>query len=243
VRSIRLRSSCALFVIVMGTLMTSSTGRANSLTSYEWDEPVTLKLASGRRVEGRYRGTLGAASSTSYAERYAAWLDEVGSTSAPALGETLVVRPGSGEPLRGAFGGFFGGELLLATEDSDSYLIVPISGNDVRRTDEPAMDSDWIAARELWRSAPTPYSYVIQTEQGTVAVPATAIGSSAAKKTSVGSEGHGGISGGASSGGGSGGGGGGAVVAGVLVGALVAGLVAYVVAGAVVASVFSHLLI
>jgi len=181
VRSMRLRSSCALFVIVMGTLMTSSTGRAYSLTSYEWDEPVTLKLAGGRRVEGRYRGTLGAASSTSYAERYAAWLDEVGSTSAPALGETLVVQPGSGEPLRGAFGGFFGGELLLATEDSDSYLIVPISGNDVRRADEPAMDSDWIAARELWRSAPTPYSYVVQTEQGTVAVPATAIGSSAAR--------------------------------------------------------------
>src|SRR5262245_3160712 len=35
-RSIRLPSSCALFVIVMGTLMTSSTGRAYTLTSYEW---------------------------------------------------------------------------------------------------------------------------------------------------------------------------------------------------------------
>ena len=230
-RSIRLRWSCAVLATVVGTLTTSATGQAYSLTSHEWDQPIALRLESGRRLEGRYRGTIGAPTATPYAKRYAAWLDEVGSTSAPALGETLIVERGVHEPLRGVFGGFFGGELLLATEDSCSFLVVRPPANGVRRTDEPAMDSDWIAARDLWRSGPTPHAYVVQVEEGTVAVPATSIVSSRSSPCAGGGSGGGG------------GGGGGAVAAGVIVGVLLGAAIAYVAVGAAVASAFSHLMI
>lgn len=75
---------------------------------------------------------------------------------------TLLVARASAEPLRGVFAGFAGGDLLLATVDSCSFLVAPLDGNNVRRTDEPAMDSDWIAARGLWKAAPSPYSFVVQ---------------------------------------------------------------------------------
>jgi hypothetical protein len=224
------RSSAALLAALAGLLSSPSLGHAYPITSFEPDAPITVTLSDGRRIEGHYRGTLGSAPGTPYAERYAAWLDEVGPTSAPALGETLLVTRASGELLRGVFRGFADGDPLLATGDSCSLLVVSLHGNNVRRTDEPSMNSDWIAAHKQWKSAPAPYTYIVQTDDATLAVPATAIASSTPTPDCCASR---------SSGGGSGG----VVVAGVLLGLLVGGLVAYAAIGAAFASAFSHLMI
>jgi hypothetical protein len=117
---------------------------------------------------------------------------------------------------------------LLASGDSCAFLLLPLNGKTVRRVDEPTMDSDWIAARGFWKSAPTPYSFVVQTDDGFLAVPATAIASGGSKPYS---------------GSGSGGGGGGGVAAGVILGVLVGAVLAYAAIGAAMASAFSHALI
>ena len=233
-RPTRTRSSLALLAVLAGLLASPCVAGAQSITSWSPDEHVTVRLADGRRLEGRYRGTVGSATDAPYAGRYAAWLDDVGPTSAPALGETLLVEHGQGGPLRGVFVGFADGQPLLATGDSCSFLVAWVNGNDVRRTDEPAMDSDWIAARGLWKSAPAPYVVIIETDSGSLAVQATAIVSSMSVPECTGSQNHG-------SGGGDGAAG--AVAAGVILGVLIGGLLAYVAVGAAFASAFSHLLI
>jgi hypothetical protein len=231
------RSSPALLATLAGLLTSPSLGHAYPITSFEPDAPITVTLSDGRRIEGRYRGTLGSATGAPYAERYAAWLDEVGSTSAPALGETLLVTRATGELLRGVFRGFADGDLLLDTGDSCSLLVVSLHANNVRRTDEPSMNSDWNAARMQWKSAPTPHTYLVQTDDATLAVLGASIATSSAAP-------DGGFT---RKGGSDGGGSGGAVAAGVIVGVLIGGLLAYALVGAAVgaafATAFSHLLI
>src|SRR5262249_10986919 len=94
----RRRLHSAVLVAFIGTLVTTSFGRAQSITSLDWKEPVVLKLTDGRRLEGRYCGTLGSPDDGSdYAETYQGWRESLGPDGAPALGETLVVALRSGE--------------------------------------------------------------------------------------------------------------------------------------------------
>jgi len=139
-----------------------------SITAPDWNEPIVLKLKDGRQLSGRYHGDVGFPENVDYAERYEAWLDTFGPQAAPALGESLVVaRPGA-PPIRGPFRGFAEGGLLLGTADSCLDLVVPLGNHvEVRRAAEEAPDSDWLAARKLWNSAPSAYAIVLQTTDGT----------------------------------------------------------------------------
>jgi len=177
VRTVRLSLSHAVLAAVIAVLVAPVPGRAYSLTSFEWNEHVKLKLVDGRRLEGNYRGVLGPPVETSdYETRYSAWREELGSTSAPALGETLIVTRGKDASVRGAFRGFADDALLLASRDSCVLLVLPVdAGTDIRRVDEPSMDSSWIAARPLWKRAPAPRTLVLRSEDGTIAVPESKI--------------------------------------------------------------------
>ena len=176
-------AACAGLVALLGTLSTAATTHAYSLTSFEWDEPIALKLVDGRSLEGRYRGSLGSTpSAIAFAERYETWRHGLGATSAPALGESLLVTRGGGAPVRGVFCGFAQAALLLGSADSCVQLVVQVDANtDVRRSDEPSMGSDWIAARELWKSAPAPSVLGLKTGKRTVAVPASMIASQSSR--------------------------------------------------------------
>ena len=173
----------AVWVALLGTLSASTTTHAYSLTSFEWNEPITLKLVDGRSLEGSYRGSPGSTpSAIAFEERYETWRQGLGATAAPALGESLLVTRGGGAPMRGGFRGFAERALLLATADSCTFLVVPMDGKtDVRRIGEPSMDSDWIAARELWKSAPAPSVLLLKTGKRTVAVPASMIASQSSR--------------------------------------------------------------
>ena len=167
---------------LIGTLATAPVGRAQSITSFDWNEPVVLRLVDGRQLAGRYRGVLGSAEDGSdYAYRYDAWRDALGPDGAPALGETLVVARRSGEPMRGVHRGFGDRCLLLGTADSCKLRMVELKEiEDVR----PAADSNagpgWPDARP-WKSAPSPYAIELRTGDARVAVPATmVVGRSAA---------------------------------------------------------------
>jgi len=97
----------ALFAAMLGTLSAPGTTLAYSLTTWSWNEPITLKLVDGRQLEGRYRGVSGRVSDAdSYADLYAKWRAEHGADAVPALGDTLLVTPAAGEPLRGPLRGF-----------------------------------------------------------------------------------------------------------------------------------------
>jgi hypothetical protein len=177
VRTVRLSLSHTVLAAVIAALVAPVPGRAYSLTSFEWNERVTLKLVDGRRLEGNFRGVLGPPAETSdYETRYSAWREELGSTSAPMLGETLLVTRGKDASVRGAFRGLADGALLLGLRDSCVLLVLPVNpGTDIRRVDEPSMDSSWIAARPLWKRAPAPRALVLRNEDGTIAVPESKI--------------------------------------------------------------------
>src|SRR5207344_757701 len=88
---------------------------------------VTLRLADGRAIGGRYRGMLGWPSDpATYADRYESWRQQIGADAAPALGETLRVTCKTGVPVSGPFRGLAGPALLLGTEDSCVHLVVPL---------------------------------------------------------------------------------------------------------------------
>lgn len=176
-RTVRLSLSHIVLAAVIAALVAPVPGRAYSLTSFEWNERVTLKLVDGRRLEGNFRGVLGPPVETSdYETRYSAWREELGSTSAPMLGETLLVTRGKDASVRGAFRGLADGALLLGSRDSCVLLVLPVNpGTDIRRVDEPSMDSSWIAARPLWKRAPAPRALVLRNEDGTIAVPESKI--------------------------------------------------------------------
>jgi hypothetical protein len=166
----------------LGTLAMPVVACAYSITSFELNEPVALKLRDGRQVTGRYRGAVGAAKdSTAYPERYEDWRGASGPQSAPALGESLVVTRESAGSWRGAFGGFAGRAMLLGTPDSGVYQLVPLDKHvSVRRASEPIADSDWLAARKRWKSGPSMYVIAVQTDDASLAVPATMLAERAA---------------------------------------------------------------
>ena len=175
-------AALATFTTLIGTLATAPVGRAQSITSFDWNEPVVLRLADGRQLAGRYRGVLGSAEDGSdYAYRYDAWRDALGPDAAPALGETLVVARRSGEPMRGVHRGFGDRCLLLGTADSCKLRMVELKEiEDVRPLAGSNAGPGWPEARR-WKSAPSPFAIEIRTGDSRVAVPATmVVGRSAA---------------------------------------------------------------
>jgi hypothetical protein len=170
--------SLAIMLAVPGTLSPAAT-HAYSLTSWSWNEPITLKLVDGRQVEGRYRGVSGRASNPdTYGERYATWRAKHARDAAPALGDTLLVTGASGEPLRGAFRGFADHALLIGTEDSCLYLVLPLKEvTAVRLVGASDEDAKELAAHQRWKSAPSVYAVSLQTDSNAFAVPLTMVAS------------------------------------------------------------------
>ena len=217
--------SLAALALGIAALATPRAARAQSITSFDWNQPVALKLVDGRRIAGRYHGTLGSPSTAGpYAERYASWRSELGPDQAPARRDSLVVfRSASEGMLHGRFRGIAGGALLLGTVDSCVYMVVPLKKIAAVRLAEYAdADSIWTGVEQRWKAAPTEYATVLQTEFETLAVPDEFV---TAMKTENGS-------------GGSGGGAAAIVVLAVIAGAAIG----YYAAAAAIASAFSHAL-
>jgi hypothetical protein len=162
----------ALFAAMLGTLSAPGTTLAYSLTTWSWNEPITLKLVDGRQLEGRYRGVSGRVSDAdSYADQYAKWRAEHGADAVPALGDTLLVTPAAGEPLRGPLRGFTNKRLVLGTADSCLGVSLPLKEiTQVRLAGERAAAPPF-AAHQRWKSAPSLYSVALETEGGAFDVP------------------------------------------------------------------------
>jgi small nuclear ribonucleoprotein (snRNP)-like protein len=111
----------AVLAVCIGLFVTPPPARAQSISGYDWNDPVTLKLRDGRKLEGHYRGVLGAPDSdTPYADRYAAWRSDMDPAMSPVLGETLDVALKSGDTMSGTFHGFADAAVLLGSADSAS---------------------------------------------------------------------------------------------------------------------------
>ena len=166
-------------VAFLGTLSAPATTHAYSLTTWAWNEPITLKLVDGREIEGRYRGVSGRTSDPStYVKRYAKWRAKIGADAAPALGDTLLVTRASGELVRGAFRGLADKALLLGSGDSCLYLVLPLKEiTEVRPAGERGDGAPGFAAYRRWKSAPSVYAVAIQTEGNAFAVPVTQVAS------------------------------------------------------------------
>jgi hypothetical protein len=178
-RTVRRRASFAALAATIGVLTSPSVGRAYSLTTWSWNEPVTLKLVDGRSIEGRYRGVSGRTSNPdTYTERYAKWRHKLGSVAAPALGETLLVTRAAGEPVRGSFRGFGDHALLLGTADSCLCLLLPLDQlTEVRLTSASGPDAAAFTARRHWKSAPALYAVALEGEGTSFAVPVAMVAS------------------------------------------------------------------
>lgn len=163
-----------VFAALLGVLSRPATSHAYSLTSYSYNEPITLKLVDGRNIEGRYRGTLGRTSDpNTYGERYEKWRTKHASSAPPALGETLLVTYGSGERVRGALRGFADKALLIAADDSTFCVVLPLKDvSEVRRAGETTSS---VADRRRWKSAPSLYAVSLQVQGQEVAVPVSVI--------------------------------------------------------------------
>lgn len=209
-------ASAALLTLLAG----SSPVRAYSITSFEWNESVTLRLADGREVEGHFKGMLGKPTDpVDYDARYEEWRSTMDPATVPALGETLVVTGRDGAVVRGAFRGLADDVMLLGAADSLLSLVVPRNGHvQIQRAGEKSLDS--FPVRQHWKTAPSLYSIAIQVGHTTYAVPAVGITSGNVRPHHGGDAGEG-------------------LAMGLVLG-LVLGAVA---AGAALASAFSHALI
>ena len=153
-----------------------------SLSSPDWNEPVTLKLAGGGQIEGRYRGVLGTIPAAEYAGRYEAWRHGLGLAAAPALGDSVVVLRSSAGPARGVCRGFVNGALLLGRDDGCSSLVLPLRAiAAVIRIDASAPDSSWTGVRQLWKHAPSLCVVAVQVGHATLAVPPTMVSATVRK--------------------------------------------------------------
>lgn len=164
-----------------GLLSSPWVAGAYSLSTWSWNEPLTLKLTDGRDIAGRYRGVFGRTSNpATYSDRYAAWRAKLGSAATPALGETLLVTRAEGDPVRGALRGFADDALMLGTEDSCRSLVVPLDElagvrPALERSPEPAR----FAPPRRWKSAPALYAVGLEIDGVLVAVPVSMVASRA----------------------------------------------------------------
>ena len=164
-----------MLMVLAATLSSPRAARA-SITSFDWNQPIILKLKDGRLLSGHFHGELGFAENEAYSERYEAWLGSVGTQAAPALGESLIVARQGAPPIRGAFCGFADEHLLLGTADSCIHVVVSLGGHvEVRRAGEEAPDPDWLAARKLWKSAPSLHAIALKSDSASTAVPVALI--------------------------------------------------------------------
>jgi len=162
----------ALLAAFVGTFAAPLPTPAHAATPHAWNDVVTLRLADGRALGGRYRGMLGwPTDPTTYAARYESWRQDIGTDAAPALGETLRVTCTTGAPVSGPFRGIAGQALLLGSEDSCVHLVVPLEQvQEVYRGEEPGIDLGW-AAKNTWLEAPSAYATALWVEGRTLAVP------------------------------------------------------------------------
>lgn len=169
-------SSPALLALA-GLLFSPCVVHAYSLTTWSWNESITLKLTDGRDIAGRYRGVFGRTSDPqTYVARYASWRARLGSAATPALGETLLVTCASRDPVRGALQGFADDALMLGTEDSCRSLVVvldEITGVKpaLERGPEPAR----FASPRHWKSAPSLYAVGLEIDGTLFAVPVSMV--------------------------------------------------------------------
>ena len=158
-------------LLALAVLATSPPAHA-SLSSPDWNEPVTLKLAGGGQIVGRYRGLLGTIPAADYAGRYEAWRSGLGLAAAPALGDSVLVLRSSTATARGTCRGFVNDALLLGRTDSCASLVLPLGAIDaVMRVDASAPGSSWTGVRQLWKHAPSLYVVAVQVGDATLAVP------------------------------------------------------------------------
>lgn len=151
--------------------------RAYSLTTWSWNEPITVKLTDGRDIEGRYRGVFGRTSDPkTYVHRYTAWRAKLGSFATPALGETLLVSRASGDPVSGALTGFADDALMLGTGDSSLCLVLPLEElAGVKPARERSPEPARFPSPRHWKSAPSLYSVGLEIDGGLFAVPVTMV--------------------------------------------------------------------
>jgi hypothetical protein len=162
----------ALLAAFVGTIAALLPAPAHAATPHEWNDVVTLRLADGRAIGGRYRGMLGWPTDPStYADRYEAWRQQIGTDAAPALGETLRVTCRTGARVSGPFRGLAGQALLLGSDDSCADLVVPLEQvQEAHRALEPGIDLGW-AARNTWPEGPSTYATAIWVDGRTLTVP------------------------------------------------------------------------
>ena len=210
-----------LIALVIAALATPMPAHAYSLSSPEWNEHATFRLAGGGQIEGRYRGMLGTIPAADYAVRYEAWRRGFGLAAVPALGDSVLVLRSSTAPVRGVCRGFVNGALLLGRADSCSSLVLPLGAIDaVMRVDASAPDSSWTGVRKLWKHAPSLRVVAVQVGDTTLAVPATMVAATVRKHDP-----------------------GGDLAAGLVLGLLIGGLVIGGAMAAATASAFAHGLI
>lgn len=175
------RRARALLTVLAGLLLSPCAAGAYSLTTWSWNEPVALKLTDGREIQGRYRGVFGRTSNPdTYPARYAAWRRKLGLATTPALGETLLVKGPSGDPVRGALRGFAGDALMLGVEDSCICLVLPLNEiTGVEPARERSPDRAAFGSPLRWKSAPSLYAVGLQVDEALVAVPVSAVESRA----------------------------------------------------------------
>ena len=170
----RLLTSAALAVLG-GALCTPTAARAYSLSTWSWNESVTLTLSDGRSIEGRYRGVFGRSlDPATYTDRYEAWRAKLGTAAPPALGETLFVARETGGQVSGALRGFANHSLLLGTDDSCVCIVVPLDKGTMLRLGDGA-EARGTTAHRRWKSAPSLYVVALRVDDTSVAVPVSMI--------------------------------------------------------------------
>lgn len=176
-RAIPKHLSPVLLAVLIGAACTASAARAYSLSTWSWNESITIKLTDGRTIEGRYRGVFGRSfDPAKYPDRYEAWRAKLGPAAPPALGETLLVAREAGGQVRGPLRGFANHALLIGTDDSCVCFVVPLDkhGEAVLVTGAAATGT---AAHRRWKSAPSLYVVSLQVDGTSVAVPVSMVAS------------------------------------------------------------------
>jgi hypothetical protein len=176
-RITRRRLSPVVLAVIAGVLSAPSLAHAYSLTTWSWNERITLKLTDGREIQGRYRGVFGRTSNPgTYPARYAEWRSNLGSSAVPALGETLLVKRGASDPVRGALRGFAEDALMLGIADSCICLVLPLNEiTGVKPALERRAEPAAFAHLRRWKSAPSAYAVGLEVDGTLIAVPVSVV--------------------------------------------------------------------